>query len=192
TITANDLYKRNSMCGIAGFLGAAGNEPEKVLKRRIEAMTETLRHRGPDDAGYWMASNPSIVLGHRRLSILDLSTEGHQPMISQSGRYVAVFNGEIYNFRELRRELTGSYSFRGTSDTEVMLAAFERWGPPDALPRFNGMFAFAVWDTAERVLYLCRDRAGEKPLYYTWADGALLFASELKALRAHPEFEGEI
>jgi asparagine synthase (glutamine-hydrolysing) len=180
------------MCGIAGFLGNAGNAPEKLLKRRIEAMTETLRHRGPDDAGYWVASNPSIALGHRRLSILDLSAEGHQPMTSQHGRYVVVFNGEIYNFRELRRELANVYRFRGTSDTEVMLAAFDRWGVPDAVPRFNGMFAFAVWDTVERVLYLCRDRAGEKPLYYTWADGAFLFASELKGLRAHPDFEGDI
>lgn len=180
------------MCGIAGFLGVTGNTPEKILKRRIETMTETLRHRGPDDMGVWVASNPSIALGHRRLSILDLSAEGRQPMVSHNGRYVVVFNGEIYNFRELRKELSSSYRFRGVSDTEVMLAAFERWGVSDAVPRFNGMFAFGVWDTNDRVLYLCRDRAGEKPLYYGWVGESLLFASELKALRAHPQFEGEI
>jgi asparagine synthase (glutamine-hydrolysing) len=180
------------MCGITGFIGASGDGSQVSLKSRIFGMTETLTHRGPDDVGLWIDQDACVALGHRRLSILDLSLEGHQPMTSQSRRYIAVFNGEIYNFRELRDVLCDSYHFRGSSDTEVMLAAFERWGVHNAVPHFNGMFAIAVWDTRDRVLYLARDRAGEKPLYYTWAGSTFLFGSELKALRAHPDFHGEV
>ena len=183
------------MCGIAGFWAEGG------LDRRaddvLRGMTDPLRHRGPDDAGCWCDAGAGVGLGHRRLSILDLSPEGHQPMVSRSGRYVIVFNGEVYNFAELRRELEdaagpGGLPFRGHSDTEVMLAAIEAWGLDAAVRRFVGMFAFALWDRRERRLSLVRDRLGIKPLYYGWMGGSFLFGSELKALRAHPAFAGEV
>jgi asparagine synthase (glutamine-hydrolysing) len=150
-------------------------------------------HRGPDDNGVWVAAEAGVGLGHRRLSIVDLSPEGHQPMLSADGRYVLVFNGEIYNFPPLRIELESlGHEFRGHSDTEVMLAAFVQWGVEAAVKRFVGMFAFAVWDQREHVLHLVRDRAGEKPLYYGWVGETLLFGSELKALCAHPDWRGEV
>jgi asparagine synthase (glutamine-hydrolysing) len=150
-------------------------------------------HRGPDDSGAWVAAEAGVGLGHRRLSIVDLSPEGHQPMLSADGRYVLVFNGEIYNFPPLRIELESlGHEFRGHSDTEVMLAAFVQWGVEAAVKRFVGMFAFAVWDQREHVLHLVRDRAGEKPLYYGWVGETLLFGSELKALCAHPDWRGEV
>ncbi len=160
-------------------------------------MATSLAHRGPDDEGVWVDAHVGVALGHRRLSILDLSTEGHQPMVSASGRYVVVFNGEIYNFQELRSELERTPraavpAFRGHSDTEVMLAAFEQWGVEEAVARFNGMFAFIVWDREERLLHLVRDRLGEKPLFYAWMGNTFLFGSELKALRCHPDFRAEI
>jgi asparagine synthase (glutamine-hydrolysing) len=156
-------------------------------------MADTLFHRGPDDAGTWIDKNAGIALGHRRLSIIDLSPEGHQPMTSHSGRYVMAYNGEIYNFRELRKELErDGVQWRGHSDTEVMLAAFEAWGVEGALQRFNGMFAFALWDRNEKALHLARDRLGEKPLYYGWVGKTFLFGSELKALKAHPAWRAEI
>lgn len=158
-------------------------------------MTRTLAHRGPDSEGIWVDRDSGIALGHRRLAVVDLSPTGHQPMASASGRYVIVFNGEIYNFFDLRRELErsgGAPEFKGHSDTEVMLACFERWGVTGSVPRFNGMFAFAVWDRRERTLHLARDPIGEKPLYYSPAGDTLLFGSELKALRAHPDCPGEI
>jgi len=154
-----------------------------------------LRHRGPDDEGVWADSGIGIALAHRRLSIIDLSPAGHQPMLSASGRYVAIYNGEIYNFQDLRNELERSVSglsFRGHSDTEVMLACLEKWGLENSLKRWNGMFAFAVWDRETRALHLGRDRFGEKPLYYAWMGNTFLFGSELKALRAHPGFRDEI
>jgi len=154
-------------------------------------MANVLQHRGPDDSGLWLDADCGVALGHRRLAIVDLSPEGHQPMISTSGRYVIVFNGEIYNFEELRSDL-GRVPFRGHSDTEVMLAAFDQWGIERAVGRFNGMFAFALWDRNLRQLYLCRDRIGEKPLYYGWVDGAFVFASELKSIRVHPRFDNTI
>ncbi len=156
-------------------------------------MRDTLVLRGPDGAGAWVDASAGIALGHRRLSIVDLSAAGNQPMLSASGRYVVAFNGEIYNFRSLRAELPSGIPFRGHSDTEVLLAAIETWGVLESLKRFNGMIALALWDRQERALYLARDRFGEKPLYYgSVANGSLLFGSELKALRAHPDFHANI
>ncbi|HEX8775523.1 MAG TPA: asparagine synthase (glutamine-hydrolyzing) [Pyrinomonadaceae bacterium] len=163
------------------------------MQATIRLMSDTLLHRGPDDEGSWLDEAAGVALGFRRLSIIDLSPEGHQPMTSADGRYVAIFNGEIYNFRELRRELDAyGHRFRGHSDTEVMLAAFTEWGFERAVKLLNGMFALALWDTQERVLYLTRDRLGEKPLYYGFAGETFLFGSELKSLRAHPLFRAEI
>lgn len=156
-------------------------------------MTERLRHRGPDDSDIWLHEEAGIGLGHRRLSILDLSAAGHQPMHSACGRYVVTYNGEIYNFRSLRQQLEGlGQKFRGHSDTEVLLAAVSQWGLQKALVSFNGMFAFALWDRETQTLHLCRDRIGEKPLYYGWMGKTLLFASELKALLAHPACKKEV
>jgi len=177
------------MCGIAGIMDCSTTE----LASHVRNMVASIRYRGPDDFGVWCDERVGIGLGHARLSILDLSPEGHQPMSSASGRYVIVFNGEIYNFSELRSELERvGQTFRGHSDTEVMLAAFEEWGIEKALSRFVGMFAFALWDRGDRALTLARDRMGEKPLYYGWQGNTFLFGSELKALKAHPAFLGEI
>jgi len=154
-------------------------------------MGAEIAHRGPDAAGHWVNGDAGISFGFQRLAIVDLTATGMQPMRSESGRYVAVFNGEVYNHGALRAELQG-VAWRGTSDSEVMLAAFDRWGVVDALPRLHGMFAIAVWDRADRTLTLCRDRLGEKPLYYGLHGGSLLFGSELKALRSHPAFTAEI
>jgi asparagine synthase (glutamine-hydrolysing) len=161
-------------------------------------MTRVLAHRGPDDEGVWVDSDAGIGLGHRRLSIVDLSPAGHQPMDSPSGRYVITFNGEIYNHEELRAELLAEghqIRWRGHSDTETLLAGFDAWGIKATLERACGMFAFGLWDKQDRALTLARDRLGEKPLYYGRQGGAespFLFASELKALTAHPKFEREI
>src|SRR5689334_10566756 len=147
------------MCGVCGFLQTDRIVEPASMTAVVARMAQKLHHRGPDDSGAWVDPHCGIALGHRRLSIIDLSTEGHQPMRSHSGRYVVAYNGEIYNFRELRRELDAdSIDWRGHSDTEVMLAAFERWGIEGALGRFNGMFAFALWDREERTLHLARDR----------------------------------
>ncbi len=183
------------MCGLAGFieLGRRGQQTE--MEALASRMANALQHRGPDDKGVWADDDAGIALGHRRLSILDLSPAGHQPMFSTSGRFVIVYNGEIYNCESLREELLSEQRelrFRGHSDTEVMLEAFEHWGIEPALNRMNGMFAFALWDRKERTLVLARDRFGEKPLYYGLASGTFLFASELKSLRVHPAFRGEI
>lgn len=181
------------MCGIAGFLEAAGRSGNRDMQGVVLGMTNRLRHRGPDDVGIWTDEEAGIALGHRRLSILDLSPEGHQPMRSACGRYVISFNGEIYNFKALRAELESfGYTFRGHSDTEVMLSCISHWGIFSALKRFNGMFAFALWDRQERRLHLTRDRLGEKPLYYGWLGRTLVFGSELKALHAHPDFDQTI
>jgi asparagine synthase (glutamine-hydrolysing) len=181
------------MCGIVGFWDNSQQFNTDQLAPMVQRMSDTLLHRGPDDGGTWVDAEAGIALGHRRLAIVDLSPEGHQPMVSADGRYVIVFNGEIYNFLELRRQLEQlGHRFRGHSDTEVMLAAFSQWGLEAAVKSFNGMFAFALWDRQERVLHLGRDRLGEKPLYYSWLGQTFLFASELKALRAYPNFNPEI
>jgi len=176
------------MCGIAGFWSAKDTaEPAVVLAE----MTDALAHRGPDDQGVWFDPATGVGLGHRRLSILDLSQEGHQPMFSATGRYAIVFNGEVYNFKEIRSRLHHQ-RWKGNSDTEVMLAAIEEWGLEGAITRFIGMFAFALWDRHEKQLHLVRDRVGIKPLYFGCSKGVLFFGSELKALQAHPDFTAEI
>jgi len=182
------------MCGLTGFWqqGGCSHDEAVTLVRR---MTDTLVHRGPDDFGEWVDEAVGIALGHRRLSILDLSPAGHQPMVSASGRYVIAYNGEIYNHIELRQDLEAQGAappWRGHSDTETLLAAVEAWGIQQTLQRCVGMFAIALWDRQDRILTLARDRLGEKPLYYGWQQGVFLFGSELKALRAHPAFVGEI
>jgi asparagine synthase (glutamine-hydrolysing) len=189
----HDFQKEQPMCGIVGFLDTSRRRGTGELRDLVLGMANTLRHRGPDDSGAWVDAATGIALGHRRLSILDLSPLGHQPMHSASGRYALSFNGEIYNFRILRSELEGlGHTFRGHSDTEVMLACFSQWGVRQAVKRFNGMFAFALWDREARLLHLARDRFGEKPLYYGWMGRTFLFGSELKALRAHPDFRADI
>ena len=177
------------MCGIAGYWDTKNTRehPLEILSR----MGAALAHRGPDDSGTFHDVGVGIGLAFRRLSILDLSVEGHQPMFSASGRYIMVFNGEVYNFEEIRTEV-GTHKWRGHSDTEVMLEAFGRWGVEPAVQRFVGMFAFALWDRQERKLYLVRDRLGIKPLYYGRVGSAFVFASELKAIWRHPDFNGEI
>jgi len=181
------------MCGITGFWNTSIEISADKLQAIAQQMSDTLLHRGPDSGGIWVDEAAGIALGHRRLAIVDLSPEGHQPMLSANGRYAIVFNGEIYNFLELRQELTKhGHTFRGHSDTEIMLAGFSQWGVKQALERFNGMFAFALWDRQERVLHLGCDRLGEKPLYYGWIGQTFIFGSELKALKAHPNFQAEI
>ncbi len=177
------------MCGIAGFWlrKETGHEPAELLRR----IGDTLAHRGPDDSGVFLDKNSGLGLSFRRLSIIDLTAEGHQPMASASGRYTIIFNGEVYNYEAIRAEL-GPQQWRGHSDTEVMLAAIERWGLDAAVRRFVGMFAFALWDGFERRLHLVRDRIGIKPLYYGDVEGSFVFASELKALRAFPGFQAAI
>jgi len=180
------------MCGITGFLND-GTLRKEDARAVLQRMTDAIRHRKPDADGLWQSDDGVVNLGHRRLSILDLSPTGAQPMVSAEGRYVISFNGEIYNFPELRAELEAAgQGFRGTSDTEVLLQGIRQWGVTAILPRLNGMFAFALWDTRDRKLTLARDRFGEKPLYYAWHDGVLLFGSELKALAEHPAFRREI
>lgn len=183
------------MCGIAGFLNSRIASSAELLRMTALRMGGALQHRGPDDQGAWFDEDAGIAFAHQRLSILDLSSAGHQPMVSADGRFVISFNGEIYNHLAVRRELEHSGRapvWRGHSDTETMLAAFVAWGPLQALQRFRGMFAFALWDRKLRCLYLARDRIGEKPLYYGWLGHTFAFGSELKALRRHPEWRGEI
>ncbi len=182
------------MCGITGFLSAR-TVPAEQMQATVTRMAETLAHRGPDEQREWVDAGAGCALGHRRLSILDLSEHGAQPMHSACGRYVIIFNGEIYNHLELKGELERAGTapaWRGHCDTEVMLAAIAHWGLHDATARFTGMFAFALWDRQARTLSLVRDRIGEKSLYYGWAGDTFVFGSELKALRAHPAWRGEI
>ena len=182
------------MCGLSGFLSAGGGEAA-AMRATAAAMAATLAHRGPDAQDTWVDAAAGIALGHRRLSIIDLSAQGAQPMHSACGRYVVVYNGEIYNHGELRDALAragAAPAWRGHSDTEILLAAIAHWGVANTLERCAGMFALALWDRQQRTLTLARDRAGEKPLYYGWCGAHFLFGSELKALRAHPAWRGEI
>jgi asparagine synthase (glutamine-hydrolysing) len=181
------------MCGITGFWDKSIELNSAELSGIATKMSNAIIHRGPDSGGVWVDETTGIALGHRRLAIVDLSPEGHQPMISSNSRYLIVFNGEIYNFPDLRAELLQlGHTFRGHSDTEIMLAGFCEWGLEGAVQRFNGMFAFALWDRQEQLLHLGCDRLGEKPIYYGWIGQTLIFGSELKALKAHPHFQPEI
>jgi asparagine synthase (glutamine-hydrolysing) len=174
------------MCGIAGFIDPSRHGV--LAEAQLQRMLDRIAHRGPDAGGSW--SDVPVVIGHRRLAIIDLSPAGNQPMVSRSGRFVIAFNGEIYNHASLRKELLAEgAAFVGHSDTEVLLALIERLGLKDALKRCIGMFAIALWDRSARALQLARDRLGEKPLYYGWHRGAFLWGSELRALAAHAAFE---
>jgi asparagine synthase (glutamine-hydrolysing) len=176
------------MCGIIGMAARAEAPPRQWLGAGCDA----LRHRGPDGAGEWWSEDGRVGLAHRRLAIIDLSAAGHQPMHDSTGELCIVFNGEIYNFTDLREQLAAKgHTFRSRTDTEVILAAYRQWGA-ECVTRFNGMFAFALYDTRQRSLFMARDRAGEKPLFYSLADGALRFASELKGLMADPAFPRRI
>src|SRR4051794_14479 len=168
------------MCGIAGIVELGTPQMGDALRQVVAAMTQCLAHRGPDDEGMHVDLAAGVALGHRRLAVLDLSPSGHQPMISHSGRHVVVFNGAVYNFRRLRRELEREgVRFRGTGDTEVLLEGWERWGRDRLLESLNGMFAVAMWDARDRTLTLARDRLGEKPLYWARIPGSVAFASEM-------------
>jgi asparagine synthase (glutamine-hydrolysing) len=186
------------MCGLAGFWTPAGLAADRAAEI-VRGMTDRIQSRGPDAEGAWIDPEAGIALGHRRLSIIELSAAGAQPMMSNSGRYVLVYNGEIYNHLEVRAALADAHpldGYRGHSDTETLLAAFDALGIAEALRRCAGMFALACWDRQERQLILARDRMGEKPLYFGWQgtgpQRSLLFASELKALTCHPAFEGRV
>ena len=178
------------MCGFIGFTKSGNVDTPSTLKK----MSDIIQHRGPDSAGIWLDENGPLVLAHRRLSIQDSSPAGHQPMVSKCGRFVLVFNGEIYNHLSLRQELQAAQAsfWRGHSDTETLLACFAAWGVERTLQATVGMFAIALWDRQEQLLTLARDRMGEKPLYWGWCGDVLLFGSELKALKAHPSFNAEI
>ena len=168
------------MCGIVGIVDPSGG----VAAETVTAMRETLVHRGPDDAGTWVAPDGTVGLGHRRLSVLDLSADGHQPMSDPDGRVQIVYNGEVYNFRAIRQELTGrGYAFRSDTDTEVILNAYLAWGI-DCIERLEGMFALAIYDSAEGVTWLVRDRLGIKPLCYSLEGGRLIFGSEIRSVLA--------
>ena len=176
------------MCGFTGIHSVNQNSinSEILLK-----MSRKLVHRGPDDSGIWIDSSGSIGLAHQRLAVLDLTFAGKQPMHSPDSRFTIVFNGEIYNHLELRKQLDFS-DWNGQSDTETLLVCFELWGLDRVLNKINGMFSFALWDSEKKVVHLVRDRMGEKPLYYGWQGSNFLFGSELKALKAHPGFEENI
>src|SRR5271166_2494434 len=183
------------MCGIAGFLDSRARTSHADMRDVAQQMGRSLRHRGPDSGGYWFNERSGIALAHRRLAIIDVSETGNQPMASADGRFVISFNGEIYNHLSIRKaleECAHAPKWRGTSDTETILAAFAAWGVSETLPRLRGMFAFALWDKERRRLYLARDRVGEKPLYYGWLGTVFVFGSELKALRCHPAWTGEL
>jgi len=178
------------MCGIVGYWDINGAD-----KAIVTRMASQIRYRGPDDAGVWLDVKTGLALAHRRLSILDLSSAGHQPMTSPCGRFTLVYNGEIYNYLEVRAELEragGHFDWRGHSDTETLLAGLRHWGIENTLQRLNGMFAFALWDQVERTLFLARDRMGEKPLYYGHSGRIFFFGSELKCMIVHPEWQGSV
>lgn len=183
------------MCGLVGFIDSQKKISEEQNKNYILRMSDTLYNRGPDDSGVWSDVEKGIYLGFRRLAILDLSAAGHQPMVSKSSRYIIVFNGEIYNHQEIRKEIeknVGNVFWKGHSDTETILCAFETWGVFDSVKKFIGMFAFAVIDKETNRLILGRDCAGEKPLYYGFQNDTFFFGSELKAFKPHPHFSKKI
>ncbi len=181
------------MCGIAGILDPAASTSADRLGALASTMASSLRHRGPDDSGVWVDPDAGVALGYRRLAVIDLGPGGAQPMVSFDGRWVVAYNGEVYNHRELRHRLErAGTQFRGGSDTEVLVAAVERWGVDRALDACEGMFAAALWDRQRRELHLLRDRFGEKPLYYGWIGKAFAFGSELKALCTLPGFAAEL
>ncbi len=179
------------MCGLAGIIGNAARDAYLLAR-----MAASLRHRGPDDQGVWSDEEAGIALVHRRLAIVDLSAAAHQPIVSNDGRWVLAYNGEVYNNGELRAQLEAAGgpgpAWRGHSDTETLVEAIARWGLTRTLEKSVGMFALAVWDKSERTLQLARDRFGEKPLYFGWVGGDFLFASELKSVRLHPRFANEV
>ena len=179
------------MCGIAGLYALT---PRADLPAIVTRMTDAIAHRGPDGSGIWQdAEHPGIVLGHRRLAILDLSPLGAQPMESHSGRYWCVYNGEIYNYQDVEAELRAlGHSFKGRSDTEVFLSALDQWGLNQTCQKIIGMYAFIIWDRKEKTIHLMRDRLGKKPLYVGWAGDTMVMGSELKALRAHPQFDARL
>jgi asparagine synthase (glutamine-hydrolysing) len=181
------------MCGIAGMLDPTASTSADRLGALASTMASSMEHRGPDDSGLWVDADAGVAFGHRRLAVIDLGMSGAQPMVSSCGRWVLAYNGEIYNHPEVRRRLgRAGVLFRGSSDTEVLLAAFEHWGVDRALDACEGMFAAALWDRRDRELHLLRDRFGEKPLYYGWVGGVFAFGSELKALSALPGFDAEL
>ena len=176
------------MCGIAGFITSSARQPSEIQVNAIaEAMDFSLEHRGPDGHDVWIDMTAGIALVHRRLAIVDLSPAGHQPMHSADGRYVISYNGEVYSHLAIRADIEArGHTFRGHSDTEVILESVARHGVAATATRLIGMFAFAIWDKKDRTLTLVRDRLGIKPVYWTKVDGLFAFASELKALRQHP------
>ncbi len=184
------------MCGITGYLDLNNYRSTSDMNALVGRMADSLAHRGPDDRGTWADPDAGVALGHRRLSIIDLSPAGHQPMVSGSGRFVIVFNGEIYNYLDILAELKQldgrDIPLRGHSDTEVILAALDCWGVEETLPRMRGMWAMAIWDREQRTLWLVRDHFGKKPLYYGRVGESVLFASELKAFRSHPSFRADL
>ncbi len=181
------------MCGICGFFNPHQLSSKTWMQSASDRMTDALVHRGPDDVGVWTDPKIGVAFGHRRLSIQDLSSEGHQPMTSACDRFVMSYNGEIYNFQEIRKDLEqNGFQFRGHSDTEVLLGAITEWGLEKTLKQLIGMFAIALWDKKQESLTLVRDPVGKKPLFYGWCRDTFLFGSELKALRAHPEFDAPI
>lgn len=181
------------MCGITGFWIKNSGSSAESLRKTVKIMSDALVHRGPDDCGIWVDENNGLALGHRRLTVIDLSSAGSQPMKSADGRYIIIYNGEIYNYKEIAERLRSKgVGLRGGSDTEVLLEAISVWGVDDTLQQLVGMFAFAVWDRKKNILVLARDRMGEKPLYYGWVNNGFVFASELKAIKRYPGFSGEI
>ncbi len=181
------------MCGIAGILDPTASTSTDRLGALASSMASSVQHRGPDSSGVWVDADAGVAFGHQRLAVVDLGVGGAQPMLSGGGRWVTVYNGEIYNHPEVRRRLERAGTvFRGSSDTEVLVAAVERWGIDRALDACEGMFAAALWDRQDRELHLLRDRFGEKPLYYGWVGGFFAFGSELKALCALPGFDAEL
>ncbi|HDL00988.1 MAG TPA: asparagine synthetase B, partial [candidate division Zixibacteria bacterium] len=175
------------MCGITGFWIKNSGSSAESLRKTVKIMSDALVHRGPDDCGIWVDENNGLALGHRRLTVIDLSSAGSQPMKSADGRYIIIYNGEIYNYKEIAERLRSKgVGLRGGSDTEVLLEAISVWGVDDTLQQLVGMFAFAVWDRKKNILVLARDRMGEKPLYYGWVNNGFVFASELKAIKRYP------